>query len=282
MAGRSPNNDDDPGWTKRFVITKLDDNGNKVAQLDGIPLNQTGNSTFTLDPVSIEYRGRTGLEKFIGRSRHGITEEDHERARTVTHLDLPSTDLASVPGPLRWFSNAYGPHTPAALIHDWLIPGGDDPDSITNSRPKISEEHTDRYFRYMLGSVGVPLFKRQIMWSAVALRTRFSSPLWWKKWLVAIWAITSALGITAFVASIVSKIWLSGTVLGIDATALLIASLIAPFIASLFWGRQYTAGIVAALTAPWLLPAVVFVGVGWLGYRGLEETLGRIDRFIRA
>ena len=34
---------------------------------------------------------------------------------------LPRTDLASVPLPLRWLVSNYGVHTPAALIHDWMI-----------------------------------------------------------------------------------------------------------------------------------------------------------------
>ena len=78
------------------------------------------------------------------------------------------SDLASVPPFLRWFTDPYGAYTPAALIHDKLIT------KQPNGGPLKDDAASDRFFRFMLDSVGVPFFKRWIMWADVALRTRYA------------------------------------------------------------------------------------------------------------
>jgi hypothetical protein len=42
---------------------------------------------------------------------------------------LGETDLASIPSFLGWFARRHGRHTPAALLHDQLIPN-DDPHAL--------------------------------------------------------------------------------------------------------------------------------------------------------
>lgn len=215
-----------------------------------IALEQLDTSTFALHS-SLTYTGEeTGLES-------KVPPPTLERIRSVSPERLPTTDLASVPAVLRWFAGRYGIHTPAALIHDWLIPQPTEPplEGMTN-------EYADRYFRYMLGDLGVPLIRRWLMWAATAARSRFSSgPL--NATLLLIWVIASIVGMTVFV---------TGLVVG-NFPALVAAGL-APFVFAGLWGRQYGAGIVAAYSAPWILPPTIFAGVGYLIYLGAEWLVG--------
>ena len=260
-------------WSEAFEITGA---GN-----DEIVLRQVNEKVFALGSgagspddeasgqptpeVTIRYRPNkpTGLEKYLGRDEQ-VTPEVLEQIRTVDSIVLPTTDLASVPGPMRWFTNSYGVHTPAALIHDWLIPSKGDPP------PPIREEYADRYFRYMLAAVGVPRFKRYIMWGAVAIRTRWESPKWWRPPLLVVWGVLASAGLAAFVIALWSLIGDTWTPFGIDAALLLVLSLLAPLVFSLLWGRQYGAGIVAALAAPWVIPAAFFAAFGYGVYYVLE------------
>jgi hypothetical protein len=81
-------------------------------------------------------------------------------------FDIPEddvTDLASVPRFLTWLVPRYGRHTLAALLHDHL-----------QDVSGVSSEEADEIFRDAMGDSGVPLTRRWIMWSAVALRTQWN------------------------------------------------------------------------------------------------------------
>jgi hypothetical protein len=79
----------------------------------------------------LTFTGVTGLE---GK----ISPDSIANIRSVDPRSLPTTDLTSVPGPLRWFVNTYGAHTPAALIHDRLI-------GIENGPSDLTDVLADRY-----------------------------------------------------------------------------------------------------------------------------------------
>jgi len=190
-----------------------------------------------------------------------------EDARTFTPTTENPTDLASVPRYLRWFESAYGLHTLAAIIHDNLIVG------TPNDGALGDDTLSDRFFREMMRSAGVPWLKRWIMWSAVALRTRWAVG-GWRRLSVLAWVLLSALGITCFV-------WAIGLAAGawdgpFDAWPMLAAALVLPFLAACLWGKQYGAGILAAIAALWILPAAALAGAGYLVYRGLEWAAGRV------
>jgi hypothetical protein len=217
---------------------------------DGIELTQIDPSEFLLRS-RIEYVGaRTGLE---GRVR----EEVLAAIRVVTPETLPRTDLASVPAPAQWFVNRYGVHTPAALIHDALIGAERLPAGMT-------EPYADRYFRFMLADLGVPWLRRWLMWTAVALRTRFAAG-GVVRWSVVLWVLASMVGMTSFALA-----WRAG-----DWPALAIATF-APFVFAGLWGRQYGAGLIAAYTAPWVLPPTAFGALGFVAYRLLEAAAERV------
>lgn len=217
-----------------------------------VKLEQLDRQTFLLKS-RIEYRGETGLEGKIDPA-------------IIAHLKvfdpLPDgyeTDLASVPGPTRWFLGAYGSHTPAVLFHDRLIPT---PADLAD----MKDEYADRYMRFMLQALGVRWLKRWIMWTAVAMRTRWAAG-GWKMLSVAAWAVIAVLGIATFIV---------GPATG--NTALVIAAIVAPLPASLLWGGQFGAGLIAAATLPWFLPPTALAVLGYAVYVAIESGVGRFQK----
>lgn len=247
-------------WYDAFEITSADGT---------LPLSQIDRKHFALGDVDIVFPEHldTGLERFIGRRNSLITEAVLADIRHLDRNKLPTTDLASVPGPMRWFTNTYGRHTPAALIHDRLIPGKGEP-------LIIEEEHADRYFRFMLKAVGVPFFKRGIMWTAVAMRTRAKSPKWWRPVALVAWLITAIAGISAGIAAMADALWSTGLPFGLSPTQTVIIAAIAPFICGAFWWKQWMAAIVAAVAAPIMIPAAALASVAYGVYRSLEWVCG--------
>lgn len=90
------------------------------------------------------------------------------------------TDLASVPGVLTWLVPKDGTHTPAALLHDALVPSPDRPmdyvarrndDPYGPALPPVDRVEADHIFRTTMAHLGVPFLRRWIMWSAVSVAT---------------------------------------------------------------------------------------------------------------
>ena len=215
-----------------------------------IGLYQLDEKTFALQS-SLTYIGEeTGLED-------KVPPPTLVRIRSVSPETLPTTDLASVPTVLRWFAGRYGIYTPAVLIHDWLIPQPVDPPLVG-----MTNEYADRYFRFMLGDLGVPTIRRWLMWAATAARTRSTSGLLGATLLV-LWVIASIAGMTTFVVGLAT-----GNALAV------ITATFAPFLFAGLWGRQYGAGIVAAYSAPWILPPTLFAWAGYLVYVAVEWFVG--------
>jgi hypothetical protein len=214
---------------------------------------------FADDDVIAMLTGRLVRDGRTAEEAHDAVED----ARTFTPSSENPTDLASVPRYMRWFESAYGAHTLAAIIHDDLIV--DEP----NGGPLGDDTLSDRFFREMMRSAGVPWLKRWIMWAAVALRSRWAVG-GIRRLSVVVWLVLSACGIT-------SLVWAAGAALfgwgaPADTAVLLIIALVLPFAAAVLWGQQYGAGIVAAAAALWILPAAVLGGVGYLVYLVLERA----------
>lgn len=214
---------------------------------DRIELAQLGRKTFAFGSKIVYMGDRTGLE---GK----VSERTLAAIRVVSPESLPTTDLASVPAPLQWFVNRYGLHTPAALVHDALIGAVKRPSDLTDA-------YADRFFRFMLKDLDVPLIRRWLMWAATALRTRYVRGGLARIALVA-WVLASSCGMTTVVIGAVREAW--------DVVA---AASLMPFAFAALWGRQYGAGIVAAYTAPWVLPPTLFGAGGYCIYWLLETAL---------
>jgi Protein of unknown function (DUF1353) len=188
-------------------------------------------------------------------------------ARTFTPTAENPTDMASVPRYMRWFESSYGVHTLAAIIHDNLIVGE------PNAGALGSDTLADRFFREMMQAAGVPCLKRWIMWTAVALRSRWAAG-GKRRFSVIAWILLAIVGI-------VSTVWGVGALLfdwsrPVDTAVLLVVAVLLPFAAAPLWGKQYGAGLVAAIAALWILPAAVFAGLGYLTYVVLERVAGKL------
>lgn len=212
-----------------------------------IKLRQIGRKTFALES-NIHYRGNTGLE---GKN---IPDEVLNDIRTLDPRGVHETDLASVPGPTRWFLGTYGVHTPAVLVHDRLIPT---PSAFTG----MTEQYADRFLRFMLHDLGVRWLKRWVMWAAVAMRTRWKAQ-GFKRVSVVVWAVAALAGLTTFVIAAAN-----------GSAGWMITAALAPLVFAGLWGKQYGAGIVAAIAAPWLLPPTVLAILGLAVYAILELVL---------
>ncbi|MGH3387172.1 MAG: DUF1353 domain-containing protein [Nocardioidaceae bacterium] len=208
-----------------------------------VRVRQIDRKSFLLES-SMRFIGPAGVD--------GLPDE----ARTLRPEDLgpePITDLASVPSALRWFIGTYGVHTPAALVHDRLI--GD------TALPGVSDTDADRFFRFMLKAVGVRFIRRWMMWTAVAFGTRWRAG-GIRRVTLLIWVVCAAAGMTAAYRGVVSGNWW-----------LMLAAVVAPFVAALLWDRQYGAGLTAALSAIWVLPPTILGAVGFGFYWLLEHGL---------
>jgi hypothetical protein len=98
----------------------------------------------------------------------------YDSARTKASYVVPKdgsfrTDLASVPFFLTWLVPKGGTHTPAALLHDGLIPGKEEPQSYVG--PPVTRREADALFRDALGELGVPVIRRWLMFAGVSLPT---------------------------------------------------------------------------------------------------------------
>lgn len=223
-------------WSSSFAID---------GEMGGpIVVEQCDRKTFRLDSTVEYVGGKTGLEGLVDA-------EVLAGIRRITPEDLPETDLVSVPGPFRWFVGRYGSHTPAALIHDRFI-GASDPIA------ELPDQHIDRYFRFMLADTGVRWLRRWIMWSAVAMRTRFSAG-GLRRWSVIAWVALAVLGTATLVTALVAGNWW-----------LAVLAALGPVPCCALWGRQYGAGLVAAYSSPWIVPPSLLAVVAYLVYLLIE------------
>jgi Protein of unknown function (DUF1353) len=98
----------------------------------------------------------------------------YDSARTGESYIVPAddsfrTDLASVPFFLTWLVPRGGTHTPAALLHDGLIPGREEPQSYIG--PPVTRRQADVLFRDALAELGVPVIRRWLMFAGVSVPT---------------------------------------------------------------------------------------------------------------
>ncbi|KAF0967964.1 MULTISPECIES: DUF1353 domain-containing protein [unclassified Gordonia (in: high G+C Gram-positive bacteria)] len=184
-------------------------------------------------------------------------------ARTFVPREDNPTDLASVPRFMRWFEDSYGRHTLAAMIHDELI------SDAVNSGALQSDTLSDRFFREMMRTSGVPWLKRWLMWSAVALRTRWVAG-GYRRWSIVLWLLLSVVGITATVGSAGALLFDWPWPVSSPAWSLVVALLMI-FVAAPLWGRQWAASLIAAVGALWLVPAAAMTSLAWVVYSALER-----------
>lgn len=190
-----------------------------------------------------------------------------DNARTFTPTTENPTDVASIPQFMRWFENPYGVHTLAAIIHDELI--ANEP----NAGALGSDTLSDRFFREMMRSAGVPWLKRWIMWCAVALRSRWAAG-GSTRLKLCIWIVLAIVGIAAFVNAAGAALF--GWAHPVDIRLLVLFAVLLPFASAPLWGKQYGASFVAAIAALWILPAAAFAALGYVVYQSLELIAAKV------
>ena len=183
-----------------------------------------------------------------------------------TFADVPATtDFASIPPFLGWFERPYGRHTLAAVLHDQLIV--DEP----NGGALGSDTLADSFFRDLIGASGVPTLKRWLMWAAVAARTRWAAG-GRRRLLLVLWVILGVIGVGFAAQALMAAFF--GSITWSTAFGRIFLSFLLGLVSSVLWGRQWGAGLVAALTGIWLIPATVFVVIGLAVYWAMEKAAG--------
>lgn len=236
-------------WNNAFDV--LDADGGLSAD-QGIPLLQVSDNEFEVG-ATLYYRGDTGLDSSFD-----------DAVRTLPLNRARRSDLASVPAALRWFERPHGIHTPAALFHDYLLVHGPD---LRVADASVQPQQADLLFRFMLKDLGVPTVKRYLLWTAVALRTRWVT----SRLSLIVWTLLSVTGLGLFVAALAGvglPDWIGSRWVVLAVTG------VAPLPASLLWGRERRAALVAAVMAIWILPAGAIAMIALAVYGLLERLVG--------
>lgn len=87
------------------------------------------------------------------------------------------TDFASVPRATAWMIPSSGSWNPAAIIHDYLI------SDVLEKQHAIKSNHVDQIFYNAMKELGVPWYRRTIMYGGVRLGALFNKRRrggWWK------------------------------------------------------------------------------------------------------
>lgn len=186
----------------------------------------------------------------------------------TTRLKVPEedvTDLASVPRFLTWLVPRYGRHTLAALLHDNL-----------QGHPTISSEEADRLFRDSMGRTGVPLARRWLMWSTVALRTQWQRS-WPRKIGVFLWA--ALFGLTALLLWSTISLALVDSfglrTLGRSAVAV-VGAILCALVLSCLWGRLWKVGAMSGIALLLFTNQVVLVLLALGVYLAIEWLVEKI------
>ena len=145
---------------------------------------------------------------------------------------LGKTDLASIPSYLGWFARRHGRYTPAALMHDQLIPDKKHPPPTPPPVP-LPPIEADLEFRQAMRASEVALVKSWVLWTGVTLATRMQRLGPWRTAAMVVWFAAALTGTGLLVYGLMGHWWFA------------VAALLAPVPFAFLWGRQWPAGLVA-------------------------------------
>jgi len=187
------------------------------------------------------------------------------------------TDLASIPWFFAWLVPGLGTHLPAVLLHDGLVVKPDE--GKTHLGPDVDREEADRILRDAMASLGTPVVRRWLMWTAVILATAFSTlrPRWrWVPLVAGTLVLVAGLGVAATLDLLDAadllpwmgdRPWLVELALGG------LFAIVVPLAVSALWGRLWRAGAIAGVALALLLHVTVVVAAIYAVYWGLEKLV---------
>jgi len=187
------------------------------------------------------------------------------------------TDLASIPWFFAWLVPGLGTHLPAVLLHDGLVVRPDE--GKTHIGPDVDREEADRILRDAMASLGTPVVRRWLMWTATILATAFSTlqpRWWWRSLVVATLLLVAVLGVVATldlldVADVLP--WMGDRPWAVELASGASMAVVIPLLVSVLWRRLWRAGAIASIALALLLHVTVSVAVVYGIYWLLERVL---------
>ena len=244
--------------------------------------------------IVLERRERSDREVFTMLRRVGYA--DRHLGDLVVPADLATfhTDLTSVPSVFAWLVPRTGRHLPAALVHDALVAGTDEPAYLTAEGRQLDRVEADRVFRDAMADTGTGVVRRWLAWSAVTLATLVVAPRaqlpwgaaegWWRRgvavlsllliaWLgwCASWDLVDRAALLA-----VPVPWMPEGEWSEELAHGAAGAVVVPLLLGLLWGRFRVAGAVLGVGLALLLHVTVLVAALTLLYRGVEAVATRV------
>ena len=241
--------------------------------------------------IVLERHAEEGIETFSLERR--LAYRDRHLGELLVPADATfRTDLTSVPAIVTWLVPKTGSHLPAALLHDALVAGRDDPTSYVSTEGRtVDRVEADRVFRDAMADTGTGVIRRWIVWTAVTVATIFvGRAVPWSR--ARHWSYRVAAGVT-----IVTILWLGWSatsdlfdrswVGAVDVPWMgdrpwwqellggLSGAIVVPLALSLLWGRLRMAGAIAGVMLAVLLHVTVGVAVIGATYLALERLARR-------
>jgi len=182
------------------------------------------------------------------------------------------TDLASIPWFFAWLVPGLGTHLPAILVHDALVLSkGEAPAHIG---PPVTREQADRILRDAMASLGTPVIRRWLIWTAVTLATAVTTlkPRWyWPTVVIGSLLIIVALGTLATLDLLgVWNVlpWMGDRPLPVELGLGALFAVLIPAMLSLLWLRLWKAGVITGIALALLLhvtaAVIVVYGIYWV------------------
>jgi hypothetical protein len=244
------------------------------------------------DPrIVLERHAEEGVELFELERR--IAYLDRHLGELLVPADAGfRTDLTSVPALFTWLVPKTGAHLPAALLHDALVAGRDDPTSYASTEGHVVDRVTaDRIFRDAMADTGTGVIRRWIVWTAVTVATIFvGRAVPWSRGRH--WSYRFAAGATIAVilylgysstsdlldqswVGAVDAPWMGRRPFLVEVVGGLSGAIVVPLALSLLWGRLRMAGAIAGVMLAVLLHVTVGLAVIGATYLALERLARR-------
>ena len=244
------------------------------------------------DPrIVLERHAEEGVETFSLERRLAYLD------RHLGELLVPAdpdfrTDLTSVPALFTWLVPKTGAHLPAALLHDALVAGRDDPTSyVSTEGHHVDRVEADRIFRDAMADTGTGVIRRWIVWTAVTVATVFvgrevpwSTARHWSYRVAAAVTIGTILFLGHSSTSdlfdrswpgAVTVPWMGDRSFAVELAGGLSGAIVLPLALSLLWGRLRMAGAISGVMLAVLLHVTVGLAVIGATYLALERLARR-------